>query len=407
VSTGLSQHYEGRDDRFTALRGLNDGDNPATPVSNRFPHPGQGLETKQPFPTRRQYSFAPAFRGRLEVRSPRLGGAGLPPGSLGEHGLAVRTESLAFTDGFLDELYGPGDPLAVSSRPPPYLLPGTDPAAVGWTDDYSPEFRELLPDLAGYVHYADGEIPGSPGGFYVVDARHRYDAHVPGRVPRGLPVESLDALGASSRIEYDAHDLLPVKAVDAVGLETAAAHDYRVLRPRQLTDPNGNTSSVTFSPAGLVTAQYVRGKDGEGDRDAPSVRLTYDLLAFPDRGQPTSVLSTRRVHHDTATDVPASERDDVIVSVQFSDGAYRTGDYWLIPARTATAEIEWPPYATPNTDPIAQPPRGIRHPSPAAYVRPPRHRQPGPRPFPCAMRRSEPPTPRDCSVPVRASGSRG
>jgi hypothetical protein len=49
------------------------------------------------------------------------------------------------------------------------------------------------------------------------------------------------------------------------------------------------------------------------------------------------------------------------ISVQFSDGAYRTGDYWLIPARTATAEIEWPPYATPNTDPIAQAPLGIRH----------------------------------------------
>jgi hypothetical protein len=48
------------------------------------------------------------------------------------------------------------------------------------------------------------------------------------------------------------------------------------------------------------------------------------------------------------------------ISVQFSDGAYQTGDYWLIPARTATAEIEWPPYATPNTDPIAQPPLGIR-----------------------------------------------
>jgi hypothetical protein len=49
------------------------------------------------------------------------------------------------------------------------------------------------------------------------------------------------------------------------------------------------------------------------------------------------------------------------ISVQFSAGAYRTGDYWLIPARTATAEIEWPPYETPNTNPIAQPPLGIRH----------------------------------------------
>ena len=30
------------------------------------------------------------------------------------------------------------------------------------------------------------------------------------------------------------------------------------------------------------------------------------------------------------------------VQVQFKEGSFRTGDYWLIPARTATADIEWP-----------------------------------------------------------------
>lgn len=49
------------------------------------------------------------------------------------------------------------------------------------------------------------------------------------------------------------------------------------------------------------------------------------------------------------------------VQVQFSAGSYATGDYWLIPARTVTGEIEWPPFANPNLAPIAQPPVGIRH----------------------------------------------
>lgn len=49
------------------------------------------------------------------------------------------------------------------------------------------------------------------------------------------------------------------------------------------------------------------------------------------------------------------------VQVQFSEGTYHAGDYWLIPARTATREIEWPPFEIPNTSPIAQPPRGVRH----------------------------------------------
>lgn len=49
------------------------------------------------------------------------------------------------------------------------------------------------------------------------------------------------------------------------------------------------------------------------------------------------------------------------IEVQFSQGYYHSGDYWLIPARTATGDIEWPPFEIPNTRPIPQPPVGIRH----------------------------------------------
>jgi hypothetical protein len=41
------------------------------------------------------------------------------------------------------------------------------------------------------------------------------------------------------------------------------------------------------------------------------------------------------------------------VQVQFTEGSYRAGDYWLIPARTATGDIEWPG--------APQPPAGVRH----------------------------------------------
>ena len=49
------------------------------------------------------------------------------------------------------------------------------------------------------------------------------------------------------------------------------------------------------------------------------------------------------------------------IQVRFSNGTYRSGDYWLIPARTNTGEIEWPPYEIPNARPIPQPPFGVRH----------------------------------------------
>jgi hypothetical protein len=49
------------------------------------------------------------------------------------------------------------------------------------------------------------------------------------------------------------------------------------------------------------------------------------------------------------------------IQVQFAEGSYATRNYWQVPARTATGEIEWPPYQIPNVQPIPQPPQGIRH----------------------------------------------
>lgn len=50
------------------------------------------------------------------------------------------------------------------------------------------------------------------------------------------------------------------------------------------------------------------------------------------------------------------------IEVQFSGSNYRTGEYWLVPARTAindeTGDIEWPRAGTAS---IPQPPRGISH----------------------------------------------
>ncbi len=47
------------------------------------------------------------------------------------------------------------------------------------------------------------------------------------------------------------------------------------------------------------------------------------------------------------------------VQVQFTKGSYKTGDYWLIPARTATADVEWP--LDEDQKPELQAPHGIRH----------------------------------------------
>ncbi len=49
------------------------------------------------------------------------------------------------------------------------------------------------------------------------------------------------------------------------------------------------------------------------------------------------------------------------VQVNFTPGFYATRSYWQVPARTATGDIEWPPFEVPNTNPIPQPPLGVAH----------------------------------------------
>ena len=47
------------------------------------------------------------------------------------------------------------------------------------------------------------------------------------------------------------------------------------------------------------------------------------------------------------------------VQIRFQpDGAYRAGDYWLIPARTGTGDVEWP---GPVGQPEPRPPHGVEH----------------------------------------------
>ena len=47
------------------------------------------------------------------------------------------------------------------------------------------------------------------------------------------------------------------------------------------------------------------------------------------------------------------------IQVSFAAGDYRAGDYWLIPARTATGKIEWP--TDPISGPTPQARKGIQH----------------------------------------------
>ena len=230
---------------------------------------------------------------------------GLPLGQLGDHGLPVRTETLAFTDDFLDD--------AVRTRrsaggQPPAGLPRPR-AAVGWTGGVpARSSATCCPPLAGYVHYADGErtrLAGRllrrppPGTATTSTTRHRAPRGLPRRVARPARRRDPDRLRPARPAARHAR---PTPA----GLATTPSTTTACCSRAQVTDPTATPPRSTFSPAGLVTAQYVRGKDGEGDRDRPE--HPHGLRpARLRRARPAGIghAPIRRVHHDTETDVPA------------------------------------------------------------------------------------------------------
>jgi hypothetical protein len=236
---------------------------------------------------------------------------GLPHGSVGAHGALTRSESLVLTEGILAQAYG--------NVLPPYLSPG----GAAWPPEYPSAFQTSLAERAGHSYRAGDGIFAR--GYWVATERRGYDFHDPNHRHRGLLTTTRPPLGAAEErdtlIRYDdPYDLLANEVTDPAGLKQQAQYNYRILQPKQVTDANGNQTTFTFTPLGLLKTSAVRGKAGEGDDAHPSVTLDYDIRAFELRRQPVFVHSTRRVHHDSETDVPLSRRNETIETHEHSGG---------------------------------------------------------------------------------------
>ena len=238
---------------------------------------------------------------------------GLAFGVVGRFGAVTRTESLVLTESILDA--------ALGTQRPPYLVPG-QPFTT--STQYPADFVAQMAPLAGYIHHP----PGGPysGGWYTPTGRTRFDFHAAG-TPRGLALAHRDPFDAETLIEYDApYEMLPTAVTNAVGMTTRADYDYRVLQPRQVTDANGNRARADYSPLGLVASTWAMGKEGQnaGDATRPSTVIEYDFQAFARSRQRSAGLSTtpvfvrtlRSTHHDTDPD----DRGEAIESREYSDG---------------------------------------------------------------------------------------
>lgn len=243
---------------------------------------------------------------------------GLPVGAIGAHGALTRTETLVFTPAQLDAIYG--------NQRPAYLggntgLPVGAPGSLGQNPGYRREQATNDP-------YADG--------YYADTTRRQYDVQDSSAAhTRGLVTATQDALGHQTEIAFDQYWLLPMRVIDSAGLETHADYNYRILQPDTMTDPNGHTTHIRYTPLGQVSKRFLQSRTrGGGSAAQPEVSYTYDFRAYErtrdqDKPQPIFTHETRRIHHASS-----SRSDETIESRSYSDGFGR-----LIQERAQAPEL--------------------------------------------------------------------
>lgn len=124
----------------------------------------------------------------------------------------------------------------------------------------------------------------------------------------------------------------------------------------QVTDVNPIDMIVTLSDTPAATRSDKGGK--ARPRKNPLLRLWNQKAGDPRLGGLELRDGAALIKEQTATNENWLELEDG-VQIQFQmNGNYRTGDYWLIPARTATGDVEWPGEVG---RPEARPPNGVSH----------------------------------------------
>lgn len=109
------------------------------------------------------------------------------------------------------------------------------------------------------------------------------------------------------------------------------------------------------------------------DRDLhPFLRRWDQQAPLPaSAGPPLAADNALLVVEKDAADQFIDLEDGVQIQFQANNGTYTRGDYWLIPARTATGDVEWPKLPG-TTDPAERPPDGVaEHFAPLALAKDP------------------------------------
>jgi hypothetical protein len=183
----------------------------------------------------------------------------------------------------------------------------------------------------------------------------------------GTPVVALESLGRDDRFGLVEGDLVEAQDDRSVLLNMPGN-----LLPVQSIDRTAMTVSLGGTPDSALGSDgswhplLRRWDQKEGDPDEGGLTLANDNAALVQEGVWLTLEDGVQIRFQPADPVASPPSNQARPLNQ-----YLTGDYWLIPARTATGDVEWPKVTdaqgTPETDaqgniiPVALPPHGITH----------------------------------------------
>jgi hypothetical protein len=157
------------------------------------------------------------------------------------------------------------------------------------------------------------------------------------------PTVTLSGLGRDARSTLSAGDWVEISDDD-----TIFRHVVHPLRRVESVDRQRN----------IVTLQAIAGEGMTTHKDRHPVLTRWDHKQGDPRRGGLELKDGAALIREGGNNWLKLENGIQVLFESDPAQTYRSGDYWLIPARTATGSIEWP---QDSTGPLAQGPHGIEH----------------------------------------------
>lgn len=264
-------------------------------------------------------------------------------------------QNACITPGLLTEMLQPWTRGYLRARVSPAQI-STDPCTISPTSQYRGAENQLY---RVEIHTGNFDVNGNPTGGTPSFKWSRENGSVVFPVVKVAPSSNnttsvtLGNLGRDDRFGLEAGDYVELQN-DVTVLNNLVGNLLQVqsIDPSSLTVTLAGTASVTMNPALHPVLRRWDHRSGDPTQGGETV--------LPDGALPIPTTTAQWIDLEDGVQV----RFEVLANVSMT---YRSGDYWLIPARVATGNVIWPTETVTDasgnttTNPSAMPPDGITH----------------------------------------------